>query len=192
MTMPFEVTSLLHQVPVYLLQAHAEAEPAGLWDRILHSNLLNVVLVLLILGYFIKKQNLLSGIDSQQSKIANEVQILENQKKEALAQLEDVKNRTANLKSEVDEILKNARQSAEALSTQILTAAQTESAKIVDNAKKRVELEQRAAIKGLEDRLLNDALSDAREEMARSLSATEQKRSVETFLEELSHLKGGR
>jgi F-type H+-transporting ATPase subunit b len=191
MTMPFQLTTLL-QTSVYLLQAHAEPESLGLWGRILHSNLLNVALVLFILGYVVKKQNLLSAIDTHQHKIAGEIQAIETQKQEALAQLEDVKKRTANLKTEVDEILRNARESAESLSVQILASARTESGKIVENAKKRVELEQRAAMKSLEERLLNDALSDAREEMARTLTVVDQKRSVEAFLDELSQMKGGR
>lgn len=189
--MPFEITHSLQPIAIYLLQAHTEAESLGLWERILHSNVLNILLVALVLGIILKKQNVLGGIDAQRNKIASEIHSIENQKKEALAQLEDVKNRTANLKKEVDDILKQARDSAEALSSQILSDAQHESAKIVDNAKKRVELEQRAAMKGLEEKLLNDALSDAREEMARSLTAADQKRSVEAFLEELSQMKGG-
>lgn len=192
MTMPFELTNSLQQMSIYLLQAHAEAPPLGLWDKILNSNLLNVLLVAFILGVVIKKQNLLGGIGIQQKKIATEIQSVENQRNKALAQLEEVKKRTADLKVEVDEILKNAKDSAEALSNQMLAEAKAESEKIVSNAKKRIELEQRSALKNLEERLLNDALSDARSEMANTLTAADQKRSVETFLDELSQMKGGR
>ena len=187
-----ELFPFLQQTSVYLLEAGTSPEQAGgLWEHIKESNVINIVLVLVILGFLIKKFNLLSGIDTQREKIANEIITIENRKKEALAQLEDTKRRTANLKAEVDQILTEARQAAETVSAQILSDAKAESGKIIDNAKRRVELEQRSAIKDLERRLLNDALQDARTELAQSLTAEQQKRSVETFLDELTELKGG-
>ncbi len=186
-----EMNSFLHQASVYLLMAEEGHKHLTLKQWLEESNIFNIVLAALVLGFLIKKFNLLGMIDTQQGQISSEVQSVESQKKEALAQLEDAKRRTANLKSEVDDILKNARESAEALSTQIIADAKSESAKIIENARKRVELEQRAAIKDLEKRLLNDALLEARRELADSLNAQDQKRSVETFLDELSQMKGG-
>lgn len=186
-----EMNSFLHQASIYLLQVQEGHESLSLMEKIQESNVVNIVLVILILGFLAKKFNLMGGIDAQRSKIGSEVETIENQKKEALAQLEDAKRRTANLKSEVDTILSNARESAEALSTQIISDAKAESGRIIENARKRAELEQRAAIKDLEKRLLNDALLDARAELAQSVTAQDQKRSVETFLDELSQMKGG-
>lgn len=176
---------------MYLLVVQEGHESLSLIERIQNSNVVNILLVVFILGFLAKKFNLVGGIDAQRSKISTEILTIENQKKEALAQLEEAKSRTANLKSEVDEILSTARESAESLSAQILADAKAESAKIVENAKKRVELEQRASIKELEKRLLNDALLEARSELANTVTAQDQKRSVETFLDELSQLKGG-
>lgn len=178
----------LQGLPLYLLAVHGEM---SLWDRIVNSNLLNFLLIALILGWIIKKNNLLSGIDAQRAKIAEEVEQVEQQKQKSLAQLEEIQRKTDNLKSEVEGILTNARESAEKLSAQIIADAKLESSKIVENAKKRVELEQRAAAKDLEKRLLNDALADARVELARTLTPKEQGRSVEAFIEEIAHLKGG-
>ena len=183
---PIQVSHLIQQVPLYLLEAHAESHTSGLMERILESNLLNVLLVVLVLGWILKKTNALSGIDAQREKIAQEVETVERHKQEALAQLQEVQRRTDNLKTEVEGILKNARESAEALSAQILADAKLESTKIVDHAKKRVELEQRSAAKDLERRLLNDALADAREELANTLTAKDQSRSVEAFIDELA------
>jgi len=187
-----ELNSFLHQASMYLLVVQEGHESLSLMERIQNSNVVNILLVVFILGFLAKKFNLVGGIDAQRSKISDEILTIENQKKEALAQLDEAKSRTANLKSEVDEILSTARESAESLSAQILADAKAESAKIVENAKKRVELEQRASIKELEKRLLNDALLEARSELANTVTTQDQKRSVETFLDELSQLKGGR
>jgi F-type H+-transporting ATPase subunit b len=164
----------------------------GLWDQIIHSNVLNLLLVLLVIGWALRKQNIGAGIESQRQKIADELQTVEQQKQAALSQLETVKRQTANLQSEVDGILKNAQESAQTISAQLLSDARAEAGKIVDNAKKRVALEQRAAMKNLQARLLTEAVDDAREEMARSLSVADQKRSVEAFLDDLSAMKGAR
>src|SRR5262249_2802258 len=141
---------------------------------------------LVVLGWVLQKNNVFSGIDTQRAKIAEEIETVERHKNEALKQLDEVKRRTDNLKSEVEGILNNARESAEALSAQILADARMESGKLLENAKKRVELEQRTAVKDLEQRLLNDALADAREELANTLTAKDQSRSVETFIDELA------
>ncbi len=187
----FETMNFLPQASVYLLQAHEGPEQLTLWHRILESNVINVVIVALILGFLIKKFNLLNGIDAKREQIATEIQAFEARKKEAQAQLEATQRLTANLKNEVEDILNTARESAEVLSAQILNDAKLESVKIIDNTKRRVELEQRSAIKELERRLLNEALQDARAELAQSLSAEQQKRSVESFLDELVEVKGG-
>lgn len=177
------------QLSVYLLQA---GENPTFWEFILESNVINFLIVVTVLGLIIKKFNLFSGVGTTQEKISQEIEMVEKQKREALNQLEEIKTRTANLKAEVEDILNGAKTSAESLSAQILADAREESVKIVENAKRRMELEQRASIKEIEARLLNDALSDARSELARSLTAADQRRSVEDFLDQLPSLKENR
>ena len=184
---PFEMTNGMQ---LFLLQVHGES--GSLWDKLLHSNVLNLLLVLLIIGWLVRKQNLLGGIEAQRGKITNELLVIERQKQEALTQLHDIQNRTSRLQTELEGILQNARESAETLSAKMMADARTEAGKIVENAKSRVALEQRAAMKMLQARLLNEAVTDAREEMIRSLSVSDQKRSVEAFLDDLPNLKGGR
>jgi len=186
-----ELPLFLQQMSVYWLEANVRPEQGGFWEHILKSNVINILLVLFILGYLVKKMNLLSGIDAHREKIATEIQTLEKRKREALAQLEETQRRTATLETEIEAIMTQARESAKVLSLQIMNEARSDSARIVENARRRVALEQRGAIKDLEKRLLNDALQDARVELAQSLNAEQQKQSVETFLDELSTMSGG-
>lgn len=184
-------TFALSDIPhIYWLSA-APPPAFGSLEYFLNSNLVNVLLVALILGVLIKKFNLFAAFDRTQERIASELQAVENQKQQALTQLEEAQRRTANLKAEVEEILQAARQSAEGLSAQIIADARNESTKLIENAKRRVELEQRSSIKELERRLLNEALTEARTTMAQSMTAADQKRSVEAFLAELEQSKGG-
>jgi F-type H+-transporting ATPase subunit b len=166
--------------------AHGGAEAGGI-DPI--HNLINFLLVFFALAFIVKKFKVFSVVDVQRMKVAQEIEQVEAQKKKALEELETVKRRTQNLTQEVEEILQTAKNSAEGLAAQILENAQAESTKILEASKRRVELEQRSAVKTLEARLLNDALQTVREDLTRSLTPEDQERSVETFLEELSQIK---
>lgn len=176
--MHFDFTTL----PFYLLNAH-EGGPTGM------QNLFNFVLAFGIIAFLFKKFNVFGAIDTQHGKIAREIEAAEAQKKKALEQLQAVKKRTENLTQEVDDILKTAKASAENLSAQIIESARDEASKIIDASHKRVELEQRSAMKALEARLLNDALQQVRETLTESLTHEDQERSVDDFLEELSRVK---
>lgn len=182
--MPIDLSTL----PIYFLEV-AHGEPLSLMDRLLHSNLFNFALAVAFLAWVFKKFNVFGNIDTQREKIAQEIEVAERQRKLALDQLEDLKRRTANLSGEVEGILKTARESAETLSAQMIENARLEAAKIVDSSKKRVEMEQKAAMKSLEARLLNDSLQEVRETLTRDMNQKTQERSVESFLDELSHVK---
>lgn len=159
-------------------------------EHILQSNVLNVGLIVVLLGFLAKKFKLFDGIEAQRRKITEEIEAVSAQKQTAMAELTEVKRRAARLDHEVEAILEQARQSAESMSHQILVEAKAEAERLVENAKHRVALEQQAAAKDLEARLLSDALQDARSELASSLTLDDQRRSVEAFLAELPQLKG--
>lgn len=169
----------------FLLMTEAAAEPTGLWETLVQSNTINFLIAVALLAFVIGKLNLGKGIEGTRQKVIDELQALEVARKEAEARLSQIKSQTANLQQEVASILSDAKTSAESLSQQIIRDARTDADKIIDNAKRRVEMEQKASAKELERRLLNDALSDARLELAQQVSGDDQKRSVEAFIRSL-------
>lgn len=100
-----------------------------------------------------------------------------------------MKQRTENLAKEVETILKEAENSATALSGQIIENAKTEAAKIIDTTEKRIALEQQAAAKTLQARLLEESIQLAGENLAQSMETAEQRQSVEDFMAELAGSK---
>jgi F-type H+-transporting ATPase subunit b len=183
MTLPF-------QISLFLLEAHAET--GSLLDRIIHSNLINILLIVALLLWVAKKQNIPAALNSQREKIAGEIMQAQHQKQEAEAKLAEVQRKTANLKKDVEEILSTAHSSAESLANQIIANAQAEATAIVDNAKKRVELEQRSAMKSLQARLLDEAIQDAQVELSSSMSDADRAQSVEDFIVSLTPVGGAR
>jgi F-type H+-transporting ATPase subunit b len=182
--MPFQLSKL----PLYFLET-GHHDPLPLWEYLLQSNVFNVLLVVLFLGWVFKKVNLPQTFERQRENILLDLETAEQQHKRALAELETLKTKTANLSQEVDGILKTARESAEAVSAQIIENAKQEANKIVETSRRRVELEQKAAAKSLEARLMNDALQQVRETLTQEMDQKSQDRSVEAFLEELSQAK---
>ncbi len=196
-----QLPHLLNSLHFYLLTAGVEGEaghaaghhtPAvvGSWEWLLETNLINIAIAVLLIGFLLKKLNVGSNIEASRQRIATDIESLEKQKQLAQQRLAELKKKTASLDQEVEAILTTARESADSLSGAILRDANLQAEKIIDAAKSRVELEQRAAAKDLERRLLNDALADAREDLTRSLTPADQRKSVEAFLDELSQNKG--
>jgi F-type H+-transporting ATPase subunit b len=181
MTVPF-------QLSLFLLEAHVET--GGLWDRIVHSNLINILLIVALLVWVAKKQNIPAALDAQRQKIAGELLLAQKQKQEAQTKLDGITKQTNHLQKEVAEILENAHRSAEALSMQIVSNARQEASTLIENAKKRVELEQRSAMKSLQARLLDEAIGDAREELLNTMTQETRAQSVEGFIHSLSSQGG--
>lgn len=190
MTPSFEITGLWSQLRIFWLTASGN-ESGGLLESLIHSNVINILLVALLLGFLIRKFNLFQGVENRRAQIAAEIQAAEARKAEALAQLEEANRKSKRLKAELDEIMKSAADSAQALSAQIVEDARQEAARIVENARKRVALEQRTAVKDLERRLLSDSLRDTRVELAAAMTPQHQRRSVEAFLDDLARVRGG-
>lgn len=201
------VLTSLNNLHFYFLQAaHHAAEATGhaagaehgegahhaeptMMEFILESNLINFLIAVAVIVWIIKKLNVGQSIDNAHQKMVAEIKELEEERKKAEAELAEIKDKTKNISAEVDTILKNAKESADKMSATIIEDSKEQAAKIVDNAKKRVALEQKSAAADLQKRLLNDAMMDAREDMVNDLSSDDQKKSVEDFIEALSASK---
>lgn len=176
---------ILASLPIVLLTAAAE-DPIADTGATGFANLMNFLIVFGFLFWVVKRFKVFSAIDTQHEAIVKALHEAKSQRDDALGQLDEVKRRTQNLNQEVEEILTTARTSAENLAHQIVDDARKESGKILEAAKRRVELEQRSAMKALEARLLNDALQEVRANLTQNLDAAKQERSVDAFLDELS------
>lgn len=169
----------------FWLSAGHHEQSLTLMEKILESNLFNIVLVLLVLAFLVKKFNLVKQLDAQCEQIVADVEVAERQKQEATDKLNEVKKKIANVEQEIHAILEDAQKTGVSISEQLIKNAKQESLRLVENAQKRVELEKASALRQLEANLLRDAVSDARLELKSVFSAQEQANSIEVFLEEL-------
>lgn len=174
-------------VSVMSSAAHGGHHEPSLMEWLLSTNVFNIVLVAIILGWVIKKFNVLDVFPQQQQSIQKQVSDLESQRKEAEFELAELKKRTDNLSAEVEQIVSQATKSAEDISAQIITDAQNQANKIVELAEKRIAVEEKAAVQQLQAKLLGEAIQDAQQTLS-GISDAEKKQSVEAFLKTLPQL----
>jgi F-type H+-transporting ATPase subunit b len=173
----------------YNLSAGHAHKALTLTERLIESNVFNVALVLLILGFLLRKFNVAGQLDNQRKQIAADVEAAECQKREALEQLNALKDKVASLDQSVQEILEEARQTGESISRQMIETAEQESLKIIENTRKRLEMEAHSASRQIQAKLLREAVADARLELVSSYDTDEQSASVDQFLAELPLLE---
>jgi F0F1-type ATP synthase membrane subunit b/b' len=161
----------------------------SLMDAILHSNLLNFLLVLALLVWVFKRFNIAGQVEANKEKLRQELALVTEQREAALAQLEAVKRKQENLSREVDVMLALARSTADTLSAQTLARAEAEAAKLIESTKKRLLQEEAAAAEAIQARLLSEAVGDVRDTLTDGLTEEDRQRSVEAFLNELPKLK---
>ncbi|MGE0201040.1 MAG: hypothetical protein AB7P76_08735 [Candidatus Melainabacteria bacterium] len=165
--------------------AHEEA-PKSFMMLANEWNLISFTVVVLILIWAIRKAGIGAGLQKQRAAIVSDIETIEAERQKALDELNALKHRTARLKDEVKKILDDATQAAQGLSSQIIEDAEGQAAKVLEGAKKRIEMEEKSAVGNLQRRLLNDALDEARAELAQDLTASQQKQSVDDFIQSLS------
>lgn len=165
---------------------HHDAAPKDLSTQLNETNTIAFLLVIVFFIWAINQFKLGKTISDSRQRVEDDIKAIESEKEKAVNELNAIKKRTANLNQEVEQIISEAKTTATGMSEKILEDAQEQVGKIVDTAKKRIDLEQKAAVNHLEKRLLNDALADAREELVDKMTAKDQQRSVDAFLDEMS------
>ncbi|MCA9798504.1 MAG: ATP synthase F0 subunit B [Cyanobacteria bacterium HKST-UBA04] len=196
--------SLIAKFTPVLLLANAGAHEAaaahtahqmGLWDMVVHSNVINVALVALLLGWLMAKFQVPGLVDKQRQAVAKSLKDAEAKRDKALVKLEELERRLAKLDGEVAQIISDAEQTASEVAQGIVAQAERDAEKMLAQAQKRAELEQRQAALDIEYRLLIEAVGETRDYLNASLSDQDRQKSVETFLDQLPELvanaKGG-
>lgn len=177
----------------FLLTAHAE-EPVSLMGKIVESNVLNFLLVVLLLTWIFKKVGVIALLDKQKAKIAQELADAEARKAQALKELADIEKQTQNLSQETSRILSEAETTGAQMAASLIESAEQEAQKLLENAEKRIALEEKRLVRELEERLVREAVHGAREMLSATLSDQDRERSVSDFIQvlpQLAHSQGG-
>lgn len=128
-----------------------------IWDLIVKSNTFNFVLLVAIFVYFASKLDFSKILAKLQQDIINAIEAVKNNKKLAGEKLEKAKDSVKNLDSEIELEIKQANDTARAISETIFGTAGKRIETINNNVAKSIRNEE----KSLSDKLTEKAASAA-------------------------------
>jgi F0F1-type ATP synthase membrane subunit b/b' len=156
-----------------------------LMTTILHSNALNVLLAVVVLGLIAKKMNLGNALGQQQTKLATAVQQMEQQKHQTQLALNQLKQRSEVLHREIDQILSEARQNADKLAQQIVSQAEHEAARIRQQAQAQQEHMLRQAKTQVQQQFMQDVLNDTEQQLKQRVGQIDPHQAIDHFIHAL-------
>ena len=134
-----------------------------IWNVIVRSNTFNFIIFVLILAWIFKKINIGAIISSLQQKIVKLLDEAKKEKEEAKKTLLNAEKDVENLPAVLNEIIQDAKKSAEVITKKILTEAEKQIESIESNAEKVIEAEEKLLISKL-----TKSTSQASVEMAKT------------------------
>jgi F-type H+-transporting ATPase subunit b len=140
----------------------------------------NIVLAAVIIFIVVKKTGADKLFDTKRQALADEMNTLYAARDKAAAELKAMQTRTANVHTEVEAILAQAKAAAEELSQKIVSDAQAEAAAIVVRTQAQMAQEERQLLAQLQAKLMEESVAAAKEALGQ-LSTSTQDASVFAF-----------
>lgn len=114
-----------------------------IWTLIVKSNAFNFIVMLLLLGWLLKKVDMASMMEKIKIDVINAIEKSKQEKENAKVELLNAEKAVENLDTEISERLDNAEKHANDVFNGILNNAQNKVQQITANIKKTVETEEK-------------------------------------------------
>ena len=131
-------------------------------DLIFESNLINFLMVLIPLIWFVGKK-LPELSKARKTEIQEELIKAQEAKKDAEQKLEELQKEIKNAKYESIKIVEQAKENAEAMKAQVLIEAKQEVVRLNANALKEIEMHKTMAINTIKEQLTNLTMKNVEE-----------------------------
>jgi F-type H+-transporting ATPase subunit b len=170
---------------LFLAEAHSEVESGfGLNLDIFETNLINLTLLVGILVYF-GKPVLSKILTERRSKIAEQIQAVEQKKKQAEVTLANEQKKLEEAKETAAKIRSEATTNAQKARETILAQGEKEVQRLKEIAGKDLSSEQEKAIAQLRERVVALALENARSQMENILNDDVQRKLIDSSIAKL-------
>ncbi|MEN9519157.1 MAG: hypothetical protein RLZZ381_1745 [Cyanobacteriota bacterium] len=170
---------------LFLAEAHSEVEGGfGLNLDIFETNLINLTLLVGILVYF-GKPVLSKILTERRSKIAEQIQAVEQKKKQAEVTLANEQKKLEEAKETAAKIRSEATTNAQKARETILAQGEKEVQRLREVAGKDLSSEQEKAIAQLRERVVALALERARSQMENVLNDDVQRKLIDSSIAKL-------
>lgn len=170
---------------LFLAEAHSEVESGfGLNLDIFETNLINLTLLVGILVYF-GKPLLSKTLTERRAKIAEQIQAVEQKKKQAEVTLANEQKKLEEAKATAAKIRSEATTNAQKARETILAQGEKEVQRLKEIAGKDLSSEQEKAIAQLRERVVALALERARSQMENVLNDDVQRKLIDSSIAKL-------
>ncbi len=170
---------------LFLAEANSEVEGGfGLNLNILETNLINLTLLVGILIYF-GKPLLTNILTERRSKIAEQIQAVEQKQKQAELTLAEEQKKLAEAKETAAKIRSEAETNAQKAKEVILAQGEKEVERLKEMAGKDLSSEQEKAIAQLRERVVALALESAKSRMDNILNDEAQRKLIDSSIAKL-------
>lgn len=153
-----------------------------------------MLIAFIILWFILAKFGwpLFEGIlNKRESTIRSDLQSAEQSKIESARLLEERKGQLESAKAQTSQIIVEARQSAEALRTNIEDDARAEAKSIIEKANATIEAERKATVEELQQSIADISTAVAERLIGEDLSDEEHRRIIERYVKEAGSLNAG-
>lgn len=169
--------------------ATEHASAPSILETIAYSNVINVAIVFIFLGWLINKYNLFSGISQSQKKIIDDLIKAEKSKEDSIKQLKSAEEKLHKAKEDADNIISEAEKIALKIKADIISDAEKEADRIIQQAQKVIKTEQKLAAIEMQNNLTNAALEVAKDNIKSSLDQNWHQKIIQDFVDHLSTVK---
>lgn len=114
-----------------------------IWNIIVTSNTFNIVVMVILLAFIVKKYKILQILDKARENVINSIEQSKIEKENAKTKLEEANNLIKNLDSEISSTLKEAEKQGEFLSKNISNDADSRIANITGNIERVIQSEEK-------------------------------------------------
>ncbi len=158
-------------------------------DYIFHSNIINFIIVVAFLVWLNKVQKFTSIIDQRQEEISTKVLDSEESKRRAEFKLEQTKTQLCNSSEKIDAIVKDGKQVAKSLSSEIVIEAKKDAKELESKTEHVIDTKRTQAVSEIKIKITGAAFEIAREHIKQSLDDRMHQKFIDEFIESLDNLK---
>lgn len=162
-----------------------------IWDTIVKSNTFNFIVMLLILGWIVKKANLANTLNKFKSDIIKSIENSKQEKENGISALKDAEKSVENIETEIAERLEIANKQAENIEKDILNLADNKIKQIENSISKVIENEEKQISTKLIYSTTQDAVKLAKEKVSKLLEENPKlhEKFINESLEELDRIE---
>jgi len=168
-----------------LVKNHPEAQENNAMNIVLHSNLLNFIIVIVFLVWVIRKVNLSAIIAKTQAEIAELIKNAVDEKKIKQNQLLITKTKVSNVKQEMLKIIDEGEQVADNLSESIMNDAEKQAEDMHKKAVMTLSNEKQMVSSEVKAKITGAAFYIAEEHIKQAIDERLHKKFIDEFINSL-------